>query len=112
MLSSLSLLFERIIYEQFSIPLQQKLCVEQNGFRKKYSTVTQLLLNCKRFYKLLEADKMPMTMYLDIAKAFDTPNYYVILLKLFRMGFDSDLRFLASYLTDRQQRVVISRWEF
>ena len=50
-----------------------------------------------------------MTVYLDTAKAFDTINYNIILLKLFRMGFDSAfLRFFASNLTDRQQRVVIS----
>ena len=50
-----------------------------------------------------------MTVYLDIAKAFDIINYNIILLKLCRMGFDSAfLRFFASYLTDRQQRVVIS----
>ena len=49
-----------------------------------------------------------MTVYLDIAKAFDTINN-IKLLKLCRMGFDSAfLRFFASYLTDRQPRVVIS----
>ena len=52
---------------------------------------------------------MPITVYLDIAKAFDTINYNIILLKLCRMGFDSAfLKFFESYLTDRQQRVVIS----
>ena len=59
--------------------------------------------------ELPEANKMPMTVYLDIAKAFDTINYKIIVLKLCRMGFDSSfLRFFASYLTDRQQRVLIS----
>ena len=49
-----------------------------------------------------------MTVYQDIAKAFDTINYNIILLKLCQMGFDSAfLRFFASYLTDRKQRVVI-----
>ena len=52
---------------------------------------------------------MPMTVYLAKAKAFDTINYNIILLKLCRIGSDSAfLRFLAPYLTDRQQRVVIS----
>ena len=75
---------------------------------KNRSTITQLLLYCNRLYELLEANKTPMTVYLDIAKAFDTINY-IILVKLCRMGFDSAfLRFFASYLTDRQQRVVIS----
>ena len=106
MLSSLSLLFERTVYKQFS---QQKLCVEQHGFRKNHLTITQLLLYCNRLYELLEPNKMPMTVYLDIAKAFDTINYNIILSKLCRIGFDSAfLRFFASYLTDRQQRVVIS----
>ena len=109
MLSSLSLLFERMVYKQFSIFLQQKLCVEQHGFRENRSTITQLLVYCNRLYELLEANKMPMTVYLDIAKAFDTINYNIILVKLCRMGFDSAFfRFFASYLTDRQQRVVIS----
>ena len=115
MLSSFSLLFERMVYKQFSIFLQQKLCVEQHGFRKSCSTITQLLLYCNRLYELQEANKMPMTVYLDIAKAFDTINYNIILLILCRMGFDSAfLRFFASYLTDRQRRVVIScgKWDF
>ena len=109
MLSSLSLLFERMVYKQFSILLQQKLCVEQHGFRKNCSTITQLLLYCNRLCELLEANKMPMSVYLDIAKAFDKINYNIILLKLCRTGFNSAfLRFFASYSTDRLQRVVIS----
>ena len=49
-----------------------------------------------------------MTVYLDIAKAFDTINYKIIILKLCLLGFDSAfLRFFASYWTDRQQRVAI-----
>ena len=96
MLCSLSLLFERMVYKQFSIFLQQKLCVEQHGFRKNHSTIAQLLLYCNRLYELLEANKMPMIVYLDISKALDTINYNIILLKLCRMGFDSAfLRFFA-----------------
>ena len=49
-----------------------------------------------------------MTVYPDIAKAFGTINFNIIILKLCRMGFDSAfVRFFASYLTDRQQRPVI-----
>ena len=81
----------------------------KKGFRQNRSTITQLLLYCNRLYELLEANKMPMTVYLDRAKAFDTINYNIILLKLCRMRFDSAfLRFFASYLTDRHQRVLIS----
>ena len=56
-LSSLSLLFERMVYKQFSIFLQKKLCVEQHGCRKNHSTITQLLLYCNRLYELLKAKK-------------------------------------------------------
>ena len=109
MLSSLSLLFERMLYKQFSIFLQQKLCVEQHGFMKNRSNITRLLLYCNRLFEILEENKRPMTLYLDIAKAFDTINYNIMHLKSYRMGFDSAfLRFFASYLTDRQQRVVKS----
>ena len=110
MLSSLSLRFERMVYKHFSIVLQQKLCVEQHGFRETLSTITQLLFYCNRLYELLEANEMPMTVYLDKTKVFDTINFKTILLK-----FDNAERdlivfswFFASCLFDRQLIVVIS----
>ena len=110
MLSSLSLLFERMLYKQFSIFQQQNLCVERHGFRKDCSTITQLLIYCDRLNELLETNKMPMTVYLDITKPSDTINYNITLLKLCRMGFEGAfLRFFVSYLTDRQQRIIISQ---
>ena len=94
---------------RFSIFWQQNLCVEQFALRKNFSTITQLVLYYNRFLELHEANKVPMTVYLDIAKAFDTINYNITLSKFCRIGFNSALlRLFASYLTDRQQRVVIS----
>ena len=46
---------------------------------------------------------------MDIAKAFDTNNFYIVLQKLARFGFDENfLNFFASYLGNRQQSVKIA----
>ena len=45
----------------------------------------------------------------DIAKAFDTINFNIVIQKLARFGYDERfLKFFASYLVNRQQRVKIA----
>ena len=78
-------------------------------FGKKNSTVAQLLLYCDNLYQISDKNSSPITVYLDIAKAFDTINFNIVLQKHARFGFDEKfLTFFASYLVDRQQRVKIT----
>ena len=109
MLCAISIVFERIVYKQIKKTFERKLCTAQHGFWQKHSTVTQLLLYCDNLYEALDENSSPITVYLDIAKAFDTINFNIVLQKLARFGFDEKfLKFFASYLVDRQQRVKIA----
>ena len=104
MLCAISIVFERKVYKQIEKTFERKLCTAQHGYRQKHSTVTQLLLYCDNLYQALDENSSPITVYLDIAKAFDTINFSIVLQKLARFGFDEKfLKFFASYLVDRQQ---------
>ena len=72
MLCAISIVFERIVYKQIKKTFERKLCNAHHGFRQKHSTVTQLLLYCDNLYQALDDNSSPITVYLDIAKAFDT----------------------------------------
>ena len=87
MRNSISLLFEGMVSKQLSSFPQQELCVGQHGFRNNLSVFTQLLFNCNRLYKTLEANKMPITVYLDIAKTFNTINFKIVRLNYAKWEF-------------------------
>ena len=68
-----------------------------------------MLLYCDNLYQVLGENSSPITVYFDIAKAFDTINFNIVVQKLARFGLDGKfLKFLASYLVDRRQRVKIA----
>ena len=57
--------------------------------------------------KELEAGKTPNSVYIDLAKAFDTLTFEVLLYKLKYYGVtDTAFDLLKSYLTNRKQYVV------
>ena len=67
----------------------------QHGFKSKHSTITQILQYCGKFFRRLNAKESALSIYLDIAKAFDTINHNAILLKPMHFGFDNQfLKFL------------------
>ena len=81
--------------------------LNQHGFRKHRSTVTNLILYCDILYKKLEQGELTLTLVLDIAKTFDSISNNNILYKLAKIGFHHEyLQFFASYLTNRKQIVV------
>ena len=47
---------------------------------------------------------------MDLSKAFDTLNHNLLIARLGPYGFETDaLRYLKSYLTNRKQRVRVSK---
>ena len=67
-----------------------------------------MLEYCGKNCCYLNAIEAALSIYLDIAKAFDTKNRNAILSKLARFGFDSQfLIFFADYLSNRTQCVFI-----
>ena len=80
----------------------------QSGFRPGDSTVNQLVYMVHNIYDAFERGKEVRMVYLDISKAFDRVWHKGLLFKLKTIGIrDPLLGWLASYLSQRKQRVVI-----
>ena len=81
------------------------------------STVNQLIDVYNTFCKALEESKEVRAIFCDISKAFDRVWHKGLLFKLRSVGISGTLlQWLASYLNNRKQRVVLpgatSRWIF
>ena len=60
----------------------------------------------EKTFRCLNAKESALSIYLDIAKRFDTINHNAFLLKLMHFWFDNQfLKFFADYLSNRTQCV-------
>ncbi|KAI8483489.1 hypothetical protein Bbelb_388210 [Branchiostoma belcheri] len=83
----------------------------QSGFRKGDGSVLQLIRLINDWAKSIDDPDTACTavVFLDVRRAFDTVWHHGLLYKLSRYGVGGSLlHWFASYLTDRQQRVVIN----
>ena len=80
----------------------------QHGFRKRRSRETQLLLSAEDFLKTLDKNVQMHVILLDFSKAFDGVAHKDLLKKLEAIGVTgTTLGWIASFLTDREQTVVL-----
>ena len=108
MLCALFLFFEKLLYRKFRDRLLNNLDNRQHGFRPKPSTITQMLQYFGKMFRCLNAKESTLSIYLDIAKEFDTISHNAILLKLMHIGFDKQyLKFFADYISNRTQCVFV-----
>ena len=62
-----------------------------------------------RFSQYLDVGTLPITVYLDLSKAFDTINHEILLKKIKYYGFaDAPLKWFSSYLHNRQQYIFFN----
>ena len=82
----------------------------KHGFRAERSCATNLVGLCDSLALSLNDNIRTDVIYFDFAKAFDSVNHDLILNKLKnKFGIDGRLlKFIADYLRDRQQQVLIS----
>ena len=82
----------------------------QHGFSIEKSCLTQLLPIIDKFSVAMNSKSRVDTIYFDFAKAFDSVNHDLILLKLKnKFGVDGLLlQFLRDYLCNRYQQVAIN----
>ena len=83
---------------------------KQHGFQAERSCATNLVGLCDSLALSLNDNIRTDVIYFDFAKAFDSVNHDLILLKLKnKFGIDGRLlKFVTDYLRDRQQQVLIS----
>ena len=110
-LSSVSKVFERImhdqIYEHFS---NLKLFYpSQYGFRKNHSTEFAALELVERIINEMDNNNVPINIFMDLSKAFDTLDHQILFYKLEYYGFKGkSLELLKCYLSSRSQYVEIN----
>ena len=111
LLPAISKIFERVVfcqlYEYFD--RENLLYISQYGFRKGHSTESACLEFLDKIMKDLDDKKTPISIFLDLSKAFDTINHQILLDKLEYYGLDSvSLNWFRSYLSNRFQTVYIN----
>ena len=110
LLSSISKLFEKVAYEQLYayLHLNKLLYRSQYGFRPDHSTELAVLELTDRALIKIDEKQLPIAIYMDLSKAFDTLDHKILLKKLSHYGISGNaLRWFTSYLTDRKQYVEI-----
>ena len=84
------------------------LCDQQHGFRRQRSCETQLLGFVDEVSHSLETGGQVDTIVMDFSKAFDKVSHSLLIHKLKHLGITGNInRWIASFLTDRQQAVVV-----
>ena len=107
-LPSISKVFERIIFNQIHnyFQVNNLYFCSQYGFRKEHSTELAVLELIDRITQHLDKGTIPINVYLDLSKAFDTLDHNILLHKLKYYGIEGTaLRLFESYLNERQQYV-------
>ena len=100
---------ERCVYNRLIGHIENMISVAQHGFLRGKSRTGQLISVLHRISQNLDSGKQTDILYFDVAKAFDTVNHNLLLKKLQRFGLkDNILTWFKSYLSGRQQRVLVN----
>jgi hypothetical protein len=115
LLSIVSKVAERCIYNHVFPNIVNLLNKSQHGFLKGKSTSTQLVQFLAHLSHTVDCSGQSDIIYTDFSKAFDTVSHTLLIEKLCHVGFSGNLlNWFKSYLLGRYQRVVVdgaaSRW--
>lgn len=114
LLSGFSKIFEKVVYSRLTLFFEEnKLFSEhQHGFLKGRSTETALFEYISEVLDTIDNNEIPLGIFLDLSKAYDTINHYILREKLERYGVRGmPLKWIVSYLSNRQQCVKITTQE-
>ena len=108
-LSVFSKNFERLIYQDLNLYINNKLSPYLCGFRKSYNTQYCLIIMLEKWKKALDKRNVAGALLTDLSKAFDCMNHELLISKLDAYGFHSStLKLILSYLSNRQQRTKVN----
>lgn len=107
-LSSLSKVFETILYEYVYSYVENLISEHQHGFVNGRSTVTNLTTLSHFVAVALDSNTQVDVVYTDFSKAFDRIDHNILLDKLRSLGFSVSLvNLFQSYLSDRVSYVDV-----
>ena len=110
LLPSLSKIFERVIFNQIHayFTAHNLYYSGQYGFREKHSTQLAALELVDRITRDLDIGNTPISIFIDLSKAFNTLDHNILLSKLHYYGVTgSALQLLRSYLSNGKQFVQL-----
>ncbi len=110
LLPSISKIFEKVIFKQLYDYFRDKnlFYSAQYGFREGHSTDLAALELVDRITTDMDKMNTPISIFLDLSKAFDTLNHKILLEKLSYYGIKGTAhKLMTSYITDRKQFVEI-----
>ena len=110
LLPAFSKIFEKIIYNQLYEHLDSNnlLYNHQYGFQPKKSTELASLELADRLVQLLDSGFIPITVFLDLSKAFDTIDHNILIQKLNFYGISgTENQLFQNYLHNRKQYVSV-----
>ena len=109
LLPVISKVFEKVVFNQLYKYLDKfnLLYKSQYGFRKGHSCEFAAMEVTDKIFNNLDKRKLPLALFLDFSKAFDTINHDILIDKLKHYGVtDVALKWFRSYLTNRKQFVL------
>ena len=104
-------LVELIVKKQLTEYIEENniLIEEQSGFRSNHSCETTLNLVLSEWKNNLNDKMNIVATFLDLKRAFETVDRNILMAKLRKMGInDKEDKWMTSYLSDRQQQVIVS----
>lgn len=107
-LNSFSKIFEKIMASRLTKFLNNQDFFYQNqfGFRPNHSTATALITFTDFITKSIDNNETPISIFIDLSKAFDTLDHSILLRKLEHFGIRGiALKLFKDYLTNRSQQV-------
>ena len=108
-LSNISKVYERCIYDQMEAYFETILSPNKCGFRKGFSAQHCLISLIEKWKKSIDNGGAFGALITDLSKAFDCLSHELLIAKLEAYGFDEkSLKLIYNYLSDRKQRVKIN----
>jgi len=114
LLPSMSKVLEKVMHKQLfehfdNLNLLYK---SQYGFRSKHSTELAAIELVDRIVTQMDKNEIPINIYLDLSKAFDTLDHEILLYKLQHYGVSGNsLELFRNYLHGRKQYVEFNQTE-
>ena len=111
LLPVISKVIEKIIYTQLSLYFESNTLFSdrQYGFRQNRSTEQATLELTDRIISAMDNNDVPIGIFPDLSKAFDTIDHAILLSKLEHYGVDGiPLQLVKKLLTNRKQYVKLN----
>ena len=98
-LSMFARIMEKIVHDQLIDYFKEKKMLKKNqhAFRKLHLTITSLVKSTDEWLNNIDSQKVNMTMFLDLKKAFDTVDHKILLEKLSTGCLKKIVRLLIKY---------------